>query len=218
MRYYTYISDAKVDVLLPQVPGALQQKVASKLGFDIKLLSGSISTERSTLDSRVARLQAVEAYLLEHETIGRPGDDAAWVGGYSDAKTVDLGGGGILFVAEGPSWVLGIGGSATHLTAAAGTRAEYVQLPFSFLPYLVERLTFLTEKRAEALVKLPEGTVSVSHKAQGFDTWADVIRFASRLAKGPSQRMEFLAKRLAHKVYNDLAVTLATPLYVALAE
>jgi hypothetical protein len=40
MKYYVYISDSKVDMLLPQVPGALKQTIAAKLGFDIKILSG----------------------------------------------------------------------------------------------------------------------------------------------------------------------------------
>jgi hypothetical protein len=41
MKYYVYISDAKIDMLLPQVPHEVKKKMASEFGFDFKLLKGS---------------------------------------------------------------------------------------------------------------------------------------------------------------------------------
>jgi len=119
VRYYLYISDAKVNMLLPQVPGALQRKVSAKFGFDIKVLSGSLETERATLDNRVARLAAVEVYLLENEPIGTPGQPASWIQGTVDAKFLDIGNGAILFVTGDTKSILALGGSAHHLVGAA---------------------------------------------------------------------------------------------------
>jgi hypothetical protein len=88
MRYYIYISDAKVDMLLPQVPGAVRAKVAMKLGVNIQLFSGSLQKEQSTLDNRVARLEAVEQYLrqTEGERIGGPSDLTPWIAGSEKAR------------------------------------------------------------------------------------------------------------------------------------
>ena len=218
MRYYLYISDAKVDMLLPQVPGVLQKKVAAELGFDIKLLSGKISTERATLDTRVARLQTVEAHLLAEERLGTPDRPASWIEGELLAKTVDIGEGAVLFVSEAESWLLALGGSSHHIVG--NIRGEKVISSYSFAPYLAERLKFLTEKKPHFLLKFSEESPrnSLSSKSQGFDAWTDLIWDVCRHAKGPSQAIHFLAKRLASEVAADKTVTLATPLYVSLVE
>jgi len=35
MKYYTYISDSKIDMLLPQIPHEVKKKMATKFGFDL---------------------------------------------------------------------------------------------------------------------------------------------------------------------------------------
>lgn len=215
-RYFLYISDAKVDVLLPQVPGAIKKKVAAKLGFDIKLLSGAIETERSTLDTRVARLCAVESYVLDHDAIGTPSEPSSWIRGEVSARFIGLGEGGILFVAEGASWILALGGSAHHLVGSA--KPEQLDIPMSFAPQLADRIRFLTEKKAHVILGLPEEHLNLTTKAQGFDAWSELIFSARELAISPAQNIKFLAKRLGFRQYWDRQVTLASPLYVELAD
>jgi hypothetical protein len=45
MKYYIYISDAKVDIVLPQVPHATGKKVATEFGIDLKVLKATRTTE-----------------------------------------------------------------------------------------------------------------------------------------------------------------------------
>ncbi len=215
-RYFLYISDAKIDVLLPQVPGALRQKVAAKLGFDIKLLSGSIETQRATLDTRVARLCAAESYVLNHDSIGTPSEPSSWIHGEISAQFVNLGEGGILFVAEGVSWVLALGGSAHHLVG--GAKPEQLHIPMSFTPQLAERIRYLTEKKAHIILGLPADQLNLTTKAQDFDAWTELIIAARDLAVSPGQKIKFLAKRLGSGLCRDKQVTLASPLYVELAD
>jgi hypothetical protein len=46
MKYYLYISDAKVDMLLPQVTHKAEKKTSTELGFDLKVLSAKYKVKR----------------------------------------------------------------------------------------------------------------------------------------------------------------------------
>jgi hypothetical protein len=203
LRYFLYISDAKVDVLLPQVPGVIQQRVSAKLGFDIKILSGSIAHERVTHDSRVA--STVESYLLENEAIGTPEDPKSWIQGQVNAQFLDVGEGGILFVAAEPAWLLALGGSATHLVGAA--KPERIEIPMSLPFNLIKKIRSLSDKNEP-----PEERASAER------TWAGPILWASDEATGPALRIKFLAKRLASEVCQNRLATLASPLYIEHAD
>src|SRR5947209_3550855 len=98
MRYYTYISDAKVDMLLTQVPKGLKQKIAAEVGFNLGVVSGKIAVEAQTLDTRVARLKVVEAYVRETEEVGSPSVPKTWIEGRTAAVGVDLGEGALLYI------------------------------------------------------------------------------------------------------------------------
>ncbi|HLH02645.1 MAG TPA: hypothetical protein VKX25_07740 [Bryobacteraceae bacterium] len=58
MRYYIYISDAKIDMLWPQVPHAVKKKVANEFKIDLKAFSASRKVETEAEDSRIARPEA----------------------------------------------------------------------------------------------------------------------------------------------------------------
>lgn len=220
MRYFTYISDAKVDMLLPQVPGTLRQRIAAKVGFDIKLLSGSIETERTSLDTRVARVEVVESYILETESIGTPGKPESWIRGDAEARVAHIGEGAIMFVAETPEWTLALGGSAHHLIGAV--RRDDVKVGYSFLPRLIKLLQEMDAGAFQFVqLQLPDDAVPgywTTGLGSGVDAWVALIREAFLQVKGPSQRITFLAKRLLSHQDPGHIVTIATPLYVALED
>ena len=70
MKYYLYISDAKVDMLFPQVPHEIKSKVASEYKFDIKLFSASRKTETEGEDNRIARLESVVDFIQQYGKLG----------------------------------------------------------------------------------------------------------------------------------------------------
>jgi hypothetical protein len=70
MKYYIYISDAKVDMLFPQVPHDIKKKVATEWKMDLKLLSASRRTETESDDNRVARLETVIDFIREYGNLG----------------------------------------------------------------------------------------------------------------------------------------------------
>ncbi|HWL85380.1 MAG TPA: hypothetical protein VNO21_06240 [Polyangiaceae bacterium] len=64
MRYYTYISDTKIDQLLPQISPSTKKKLAAELKIDLKILAGSIRTEQDLVDNRISRCDVVTRYIL----------------------------------------------------------------------------------------------------------------------------------------------------------
>ena len=97
MRYYSYISDAKVDMLLPQVPDGIKQTVAAELGFDLKLVKGKMKAETKTLEDRVARLAVVEKHLRKEEQLGSVLNPRKWIEGQHLMYSLDIGADAILF-------------------------------------------------------------------------------------------------------------------------
>lgn len=70
MKYYLYISDAKIDMLYPQVPHDVKQRVNTEFGMDLKLVKASRKTEKDTEENRFTKLDAVAAFLQESGNVG----------------------------------------------------------------------------------------------------------------------------------------------------
>lgn len=218
MRYYLYISDAKVDMLLPQVPGAVKKRVAAKIGFDMKILSGSVSSESTTLDERVARLQVVEDYIRSQEPVGPDEDFTSWIEGDAVGTLLDLAAGAILFLIASESRILGLGGSARHLIGNESAIATAANAPFSFLSSIASNLALLSDRKPKHLLRL-EGAHLSRHTDpdSGFEQWISVMGWLANTKQGIPQPLSFLAKRLVSQQDNwGKTYTLASPLFVAM--
>jgi hypothetical protein len=86
--YYEYISDSKVDILLPQVPTAFKQKIAIEVGVNLKVFSAKASTEHTTLEDRVSRVRVVARHLQNTEATGGIANPKPWI---ADRKIFDVG-------------------------------------------------------------------------------------------------------------------------------
>jgi hypothetical protein len=212
MKYYLYIADSKVDMLLAQIPSATQAKIAAELKFNLGILSGKVGTERQSLDNRVSRLRAVEKYLRNTAEIGELFSDTEWVSETAMATIVTFREGVVFFFGQLPGVSFGLGGSLHHVIG--NLREGSANISYSFLPYLLEKLAGV----------LPNTHLFGSHQLGEIlnenapKPWPTLIWEAARLRNGPEQKIEFLARRLTGDVEQDDLAVLATPLYVALAE
>jgi len=91
MKYYQYISDSKVDMLLPQLALAFRQKIAGEIGFDLKILSAKLKGDINSLDDRISRLAVVANYIAETQQVGTIQEPASWIRGTLKAKFGYLG-------------------------------------------------------------------------------------------------------------------------------
>ncbi len=70
MKYYVYISDAKVDMLLPQITQEQKKKLATEFKIDLKILSASRKTETEMDDNRITKLEAVCEFIRQYGNLG----------------------------------------------------------------------------------------------------------------------------------------------------
>jgi hypothetical protein len=128
LQYYVYISDAKIDMLLPQIPGPRRRRITREIGVNWKILSAKQTAEYDTEQHRVHRLRAVESYIRTNETVGSVSAPNSWFAGklpmwwgpinFMSHRSVghDLVWFTGLESAEGEHpTVLGLGGSTAHL-------------------------------------------------------------------------------------------------------
>lgn len=216
LRYYVYISDSKVDMLLPQVDPGFARKRATDVGVSLKIVSAKRTVEAATAD-RVERLERVVRHLDDFCDVGTVDEPGQYFRGQLLMRWGPLTAGQASLVYFGGGTgrtVVGLGGSSSHvLGPSVAASASQGEVFASTLPGIFAGLAAAVTADGEA----GEGAAPTSALASA--------HLANRLMRGAEQEVEFLAKRLAHgpSPYPELdardgtAVLLGSPLFVALA-
>ncbi len=215
MRYYVYVSDAKLDMLYGQIPATIRSRLVAELKLDIKIMSVSIR-ERESEATRYAKLDIVEKYLERNVGISSISEPNAWFRGRLSLRSGlyrNAPGGLTYFSGLHNGVQLALIGSARHLIGSPGQTAE-IGLTYSRLPTL---FTVLHRDQAETIS--PSTGVEQDEIQQAV---AETREFADALG-GLPEPSEFLARRLLYAPVpeTDPSVThvlLGTPLYVALTD
>jgi len=234
MKYYLYISDAKVDMLYPQVPHQLKKKIATQFGFDVKILSASRRSETEPEENRITRLETVEQFIREFGRLGslqRPDDYFEGVMSMGTACFPDIEPMFVYFGAQAESTTVGLWGSLRHLVGQSGLNPG--SIPSSSLArdaiwHLIRGLEHDFEPASaseSAKVKVLEREAKkwISQRVNSFEIrperWWELLYIANfETGLQPQQYVEFLAKRLLEHTESGHRVILGTPLYVALAD
>ena len=219
VRTFTYISDAKVDMLLDQIPSGVKQTIAAELGFNFGLFSGKVGSEKQTLETRVQRLLAVEQHLRQAETLGTPAAPASWIEGVMSMSWIDAGAGCLLCIGGDDTRLLALAGSMKHIAGAAAPEAT--PIPFSFFPSIAAHLTAMTEKKLTQLDGLHGRLLDVALApglSQGAMGWAEALTWLRASQATVSQDVRFIARRLVQQSCAGIDVLLASPLFVELVE
>jgi hypothetical protein len=133
MRYYIYISDAKVDMLFPQVPHDIKKKVALEFKMDLKLLSAARKTETETEDNRIARLETVADFIRQYGRVGsvdQPDeyiDDSMMLKWGDYAPNWDEKSPVVYYGGETDRTIVGLGGSSKHIIGNQGDTSSHSQ-------------------------------------------------------------------------------------------
>ncbi|WP_430790799.1 DUF7019 family protein [Actinoplanes sp. G11-F43] len=203
-RYFIYISDAKVEMLLQQIdPGAMRTR-STEVGVDLKVFSGKRGAEKTVGADRVARLERVVRFLTDFGDLGdveNPGQFFAGTLPLSWGPMVGLDGHPMVyFGGRSDKTVLGLGGSRAHMFTAPADPGSDAPLSRSLLPSLLRGITAPQPGDDEATV------LAAVHEA-------------TTTLPGPAQRIEFVAKRLVHGTGpGGETVLLGSPLYLAMAD
>lgn len=226
IRFYLYVSDAKVNMLFEQMFTTPKRAFQTNLTISAGPVSGSLGTsgERPSPD-RDEKLRAVEERLIEQGLVGTPQEPKDYFRGilpmrwgmYNDLELrpencpplVYFGG----FDPTTPV-VVGLGGSSIHVMGHSGATGTYSR---SATPTLVRWIVngLFDEEGIEGLGG------DMKH-GLGRDLFEGIC-VALHYLKPPTQQLEFLAKTLCRgKSYGmkhmtgvyETNVVLGTPLYV----
>lgn len=142
MKYYVYISNSKIDMLLPQVPVDKKIKIAAEIGVNIGILNAKLCSEaeQASQDTQVSRLNALTRYIeatVEPSTLEVPCD---WIRNELEVKHLKLPQNPNVFIMVGKKYdkYYLLGGSTHHVVG--NSQPEGVTMGYSYLPYLVEHL------------------------------------------------------------------------------
>lgn len=222
-RYYLYISDSKVDMLLGQIDPAFKDRRTSEFSMSLRLFGARRSTESSVGDERTARLERVVRHLEEHGVLGAVDEPEQFFWGLMPMRWGPFAGDPrsslIYFGGRSEGTIVGLGGSSGHMLGSA-SQPDRLLSP-SLMPSLLRGLS------AD-----PEIAALFDDRAEGADAHeADrnalrAVHLANTLLSGPLQNAEFVAKRLLHgpspypehDPRDGMSVLLGSPLYVALVD
>jgi hypothetical protein len=208
MRYYLYVSQAKLDMLFDQIPQKVMPRLVTEAKLDLKVVGVSLQRPGGEL-TRYHRLDIVEEYLAQEYDIGWMTEPSFWFRG-------DLGlrisvarddGGPMLMAGTDGDLVVALIGSAHHVIGQEHTAQDLRLRGGSWLPAL------------RTLLK--HGTRD-PHALDDQDTFRDTLSFV-RTVGGPATWCEFLARQLLRGTVTDhdgrqLEIVIGTPLYVAMSE
>jgi hypothetical protein len=206
--YYLYISDSKVDMMLPQFDARRAEERSTEIAIDLKVLSAKRSTT-STGGNRIDRLERVLRHLHDNELLGTIEDHAAFFWAAMPMRwnvvQTEIGGRIALFGGELDSMTVALSGSSRHLIGWQETNGSPSG---SNAPALMQGIEAASPLEDEQVLEV------VSRELYpDLDVFATVRRSVSRMT-GAVQQVEFVARTLAR----DSRTVLATPIYVALLD
>jgi hypothetical protein len=209
LRYYLYISDAKVDMLLQQIDPGFARRRSAEVGVNLTVVSAKRTVE-SIAPDRVTRLERVVRQLDDHYDVGTIDEPGQYFRGRLPMRWGPLATGqGVYFGGSTEQTIVGLGGATGHVVGAvAPAEAPPVFAP-STMPGVLDGL---------AATIADDDSVPDSALAS--------VYLASRQLAGAEQDVEFLAKRLLYEpspfpeldARDGMTVLLGSPLFVALAD
>jgi hypothetical protein len=235
MRYYIYVSQAKVSQLYAQVPVKLRQKIAAKFTIDLKLIKAEFEG-RQTQESLFSMLEIVTSYLADEALVGTADNPNVYFkevmplnwGPYYDRFSGEPGTEFVYFGGRTEKTIVGLGGSLTNVIGEVGAQGV-AEHSYSGRPMLTRGLRQIVEADSFIQGVNPDTTDALK-----------LVNLASGRMGGPRESMEFVAKRLVHgttdRVFwvkgerkqfyaqgefeeiDHMNAVLGSPLYVAMAE
>jgi hypothetical protein len=221
LRYFVYISDPKVDMLLSQIEPDAKKKLATEFSVDLKVFAAKRSTEHGRGEDRIARLEAVIKFLNENGYVGPIDEPRGYVGDTLPMRwgphqdEPDL----VYFGGSTERTIVGLGGSVSNVIGSPP--AHSAAMSQSATPALVASL----EARMDAGLDDVEAGEGAG-KGRSLDDQQQALgaaHIATADLRGPVQSLEFLAKTLIRgpspfpqrDQFDDMSVLLGSPLYVA---
>lgn len=87
VKYYVYVSDAKVDMVYPQIPPTVLGRISAELKIDLGYLSASVQPKDREV-TRYSKLKVVANYIEGHSDVGTVHEPREYFKGTLDARSL----------------------------------------------------------------------------------------------------------------------------------
>ena len=188
LKYFIYVSDAKLEMLHPQLLGTSKY---SDLG-----------------ENRYTKLKSIIKNLEERGRVGTIDNPKSYFKGVLPMRW-GLMDDSLLFVGETDHKVICMGGSSQHIT---GSQHANPLISYRNHPSLTNHIVFNLQQLTHA------SDISSEEEESASNELAWLIAKALRVMEGPIEKLEFFAKKLIINPNEEREFILGTPLYVALAD
>jgi hypothetical protein len=214
VKYYLYISDAKVNMLLPQIPNKIKKKIATEFKIDFKIISASRKTETDTDENRISRLNTVCQFIQDYSDVGTIEKPGEYIFDILEMKYAIFPRRPIVvFWGRTEQSFIALSGSSEHLVGVPPHFVADIDIGSSHLHGIMSSLHHILseESKVKALPKL-------KYENNANNVWR--LLSLENIIEEPKQKIEFLAKRLLVETSSHSGSTLivGSPLYVALAD
>jgi hypothetical protein len=226
MRYYHYISNAKAEMLFPQIPPDFLSSLKVELGFNFGLLTGKLGGEQRDPTTAVARVQAIEKFFEEKGLINTGIMEATWLRARFNARIgfLQTCPGLVLFGGRIRDVVLILAGSEAHLISGSADAGK--DKGWSFMPrtlhalknFLLNDFDLLDVEGAESdyLGLTAESLVFGTHNDMPGSMFRAFLSLPEDSLPEPSIDVLFLARIFLVRTNNrGETFALGSPLYVA---
>ncbi|MFD6138681.1 DUF7019 family protein [Promicromonospora sp. NPDC060271] len=216
--YYLYISDSKVDMLLQQIDPGSTRSHQTELSIGLKMFGGRQTSVAAQGSDQIARLERVVRHLSDTRSVGSLDAPESFFWGLMPMRwrviQTEFGGPLAFFGGTWEGKSVGLGGSGRHLLAPGAPESGFGM--GSMMPALLDGIAASSELEDELVVDAVEDEIDGDLGA------LETVRKAVAGLRGPTQNVEFVAKRLLHGEAGGPdaphPVLLGTPLYVALVD
>lgn len=213
--YYVYVSDSKIDMLLPQIDPGFGAKRKAELGVSLKVLTAKRTVETPAND-RIARLETVVRHLRDHGDLGSVDEPGQFFWGLLPMRWGPFPADGesplVFFGGRTERTVVGLGGSLRHVLGTVPDATAH-SVGRSMMPSLLDGLGISSDLEDEYVADAVDTDLDRADRA----ALARVQDVVTSL-RWPAQNVEFVAKRLLHGDGPDGQVLLGSPVYVALVD
>lgn len=209
LRYFLYISDAKLDMLYDQIDKGALRRIRAEVSVNLKLASVRLTQEpQAPVATRIAKLRVVEAFIDKYHSVGSnqsPGDeyfrgqmDMQWgwleVGGELPSRPV------VMFRGRDEGGFVMLAGSRRHVIGeqqeVSGRNAEAWSALPSIIAGIGEHISVMPEW-GEWIRGVRAGTINAGPSEEAaavFDPPESYVDAAANIAlSAPYQSVEFLA-------------------------